>query len=302
MRRNENGEGAQKMSVEQVNGKGNASSHGAPAVMPDTGTHEQFYEYYARQSVSDETVRRFQTIKDIVLAVRRHESSVYDQLEIADIGCGAGTQSLMWAQDGHKVHGIDISDQLIKLGQERAREQGLPIEFVTGTATTLPWPSESMDVCLVPELLEHVAEWQQCIDEFTRILKPGGLLFLTTNNTLCPVQQEFNLPFYSWYPRFLKHRYERLAVTTRPELVNYAKYPAVNWFTYYGLRKTLAARNFRSLDKFDAARLAAGGGVRGWVLQAICWFSPMRFAAHMMTPYTLLVAIKNAEPATPASM
>jgi 2-polyprenyl-6-hydroxyphenyl methylase/3-demethylubiquinone-9 3-methyltransferase len=59
------------------------------------------------------------------------------------------------------------------------------------------WPNRSMDVCLVPELLEHVREWRECLADFARVLRPGGVLVLTTNNKLCPVQQEFNLPLYS---------------------------------------------------------------------------------------------------------
>ena len=97
-----------------------------------------------------------------------------------------------------------------------------------------------MSVCL-PELLEHVPDWETCLREAARSLDPGGLLYLSTTNVLCPVQSEFNLPLYSWYPGFIKRRYERLAVTTRPAIANYAKYPAVNWFTFYRLRDYLAS-------------------------------------------------------------
>jgi 2-polyprenyl-3-methyl-5-hydroxy-6-metoxy-1,4-benzoquinol methylase len=55
-----------------------------------------------------------------------------------------------------------------------------------------------MDVCLLPELLEHVADWQSCLNEAARVLRPGGLLYLSTTNVLCPRQQEFNLPLYSF--------------------------------------------------------------------------------------------------------
>ena len=84
-----------------------------------------------------------------------------------------------------------------------------------------------MDVALLPELLEHVANWQDCLNEAARIVKPGGLLYLSTTSWLCPMQQEFNLPLYSWYPGFLKRKYERLAVTTRPEIANHCKYPCL---------------------------------------------------------------------------
>jgi len=112
-----------------------------------------------------------------------------------------------------------------------------------------------MDVYVVPELLEHVVDWEGVLNEAARILRPNGVLFLSTTNALCPVQNEFNLPLYAWYPAFMKRHYERLAVTTRPEVANYAKYPAVNWFTFYSLRSALRARGFnRFLDRLDMKR------------------------------------------------
>ena len=75
-----------------------------------------------------------------------------------------------------------------------------------------------MDVCLLPELLEHVADWQSCLKEAPRVLRSGGLLYLSTTNVLRPRQEEFNLPLYSWYPGPLKRYCERLAMTTRPAL------------------------------------------------------------------------------------
>jgi 2-polyprenyl-6-hydroxyphenyl methylase/3-demethylubiquinone-9 3-methyltransferase len=154
----------------------------------------------------------------MVLRVAEREGPVRGPLTVADIGCGAGTLSMLWAEHGHRVFGIDINAQLIKLATERSRESDIKIDFQLGTATDLPWSDESMDVCLVPELLEHVQDWERCLDEFARVIKPGGVLFLTTTNKLCPRQQEFNLLMYSWYPAFIKRYFEKLAVST-PSIV-----------------------------------------------------------------------------------
>lgn len=257
------------------------------------GSRAEFFKYYAEQSTTPETVQRFAAIQDMVSRTARAHGLTQASLNVLDIGCGAGTQSMMWARDGHKVNGLDINGPLVELAMQRARDAKLAIDFRIGTATELPWADNSMDVCLVPELLEHVREWEPCVSEFTRVLKPGGVLFLSTNNSLCPVQQEFNLPLYSWYPGFMKRRYEHLAVTTRPELVNYAKYPAVNWFTFFGLRKVLAARGFESFDRFDVAD-PAGRGAGGALAFGLIRHVPLaRLLAHVATPYTLLVAVKR---------
>ncbi|MEM9056340.1 MAG: class I SAM-dependent methyltransferase [Pseudomonadota bacterium] len=267
----------------------------AQAVDQDAESAEKFYEYYAQESASDATLERFGAIRDAMMRTLTRNGMPTEGLTVGDVGCGAGTQCLMWARDGHRVHGVDINDKLMALGQKRAADEGLDIDLQVGTATKLPWPDSFLDVCLVPELLEHVAEWEACLDEFARVLKPGGVVYLSTTNYLCPVQAEFNLPMYAWYPGFLKRRYEKLAFTTRPELANFAKYPAVNWFSMYSLGRSLRERGFGAVfDRFDIADTDSKSAPARLVFGAIRAVPPLRWLAHVGTPYTVAVSIKNA--------
>lgn len=160
----------------------------------DHSSHEKFYDYYANASLSQEACQRFGSIRDMILRILRTNGAARI-LDVADIGCGAGTQSLMWAELGHRVHALDVNEPLLELAKQRTAEIGCAIYFRLDSAAELPWDDDSMDVCLVPELLEHVTQWKACLNEFSRVLRPGGVLFLTTTNKLCPIQQEFNLPF-----------------------------------------------------------------------------------------------------------
>jgi 2-polyprenyl-6-hydroxyphenyl methylase/3-demethylubiquinone-9 3-methyltransferase len=239
----------------------------------DHSTHQDFYDYYASESQSEATRQRFRGIQAAVMRVAA-QAGMHAPFDVADIGCGAGTQARMWAESGHRVFGVDVNEPLIRLAKERASEQGAAIKFEVGTATALPWADRSMDICLVPELLEHVADWQSCVNEAARVLRPSGLLYLSTTNVLCPKQQEFNLPLYSWYPSPVKRYCERLAVTTHPAIANHAKYPAVHWFSFYGLRDYLEPMGFRCL------------------VSALRRVPLLRFIGHLATPSTYLVAIK----------
>lgn len=257
----------------------------------DHSSHDHFFQYYAEQSLTKSTFERFLSIREKILKLIGPQQSQL-HLKVADIGCGAGTQSFLWAELGYQVFGIDINQPLIDLAHQRSTELGREVIFCVGSATDLPWSDGSMDVCLVPQLLEHVVDWERCLKEFIRILKPGGILYISTTNKLCPIQSEFNLPWYSWYPGFLKRYFEKLAMTTRPQLANYAKYPAVNWFSFYSLRSTLNPHQFDCLDRFDS-RLHGNNKLKTRILQSICSIPPLRFLGHVMTPYTLLIAIKR---------
>lgn len=252
--------------------------------------HGHFYSYYEKESESVGTRQRFVAIKGTLLRLIGAGPRV---LDVADVGCGAGTQCQLWAAAGHRLHGADINAGLIALARRRCDEAGLDVSFSVASATALPWADQSMDVCIAPELLEHVADWAGVLGELVRVLKPGGALYLSTSNKLCPKQEEFTLPLYAWYPGWVKRHCERLALTTHPQLAGYATYPAVNWFSYYGLRDYLAPLGFTCLDRFDMVDVATQGRAARFAVQLLrrCW--PLRFLGHVATSYTVLLAFKR---------
>ena len=258
----------------------------------DHGSHEEFYEYYARQSATAAAMQRFRAIRDMVIRLNPNLLS-RGPIDVADIGCNAGTQSILWAELGCRVHGLDVNGPLLDLARDRASKAGYSIDFVLGSAVSLPWPDEYVDVCLAVELLEHVSDWESCLKEFARVVKPGGVLFVSTTNVLCPIQQEFNLPLYSWYPAPVKRYCERLAKTTRPQLANYAKYPAENWFTFYQLREFLGERGFDSFDRFDGIDLSNKGSGAKAVVKVVRALPALRWLAHVATPGSSVVAVKR---------
>ncbi|HWP45676.1 MAG TPA: class I SAM-dependent methyltransferase [Candidatus Limnocylindrales bacterium] len=259
----------------------------------DYSSDERFYNYYAEESQSEKARERFSSICNLILRMIGTDKAAARPLEVAEIGCGAGTMSIMWAEMGHHAHGLDINKPLLELGKKRAAEAGYKIDFQVGSAVELPWADESMDVCIALGLLEHVADWETCLKEFTRILRKGGILCLMTTNKLCPIQEEYNLPLYSWYPPFLKHYFERLAMTKRPDLVNFTRYPAVNWFSFYSLRKVLTAQGFRCFDRFDVIDTSKKGTLTKWLVASIRTIPILRWLAHTATSSTIVVAIKG---------
>ena len=269
------------------NGSGNA-----PEAAWDHSTHADFYDYYANASQSEGTVNRFRGILGVVLRVAE-QRGIHGKLDVADIGCGAGTQARLWAELGHRVSGLDVNEPLISLARQRTSQAGLAVNFEVGSATRLPWPDQTMDVCLLPQLIEHIADWQSCVKEAARVLRPGGLLYLSTTNVLCPLQDEFDLPLYSWYPGPLKRYCERLATTTRPALANHAKYPAVHWFTFYSLRDFLEPLGFQCLDRFDLIDTRGKSKLAQSIVFVVRRAALLRFLGQMSTVSSYLIGIKS---------
>ena len=258
----------------------------------DHGSDPSFVAYYAAESQTAETRARFERVRNRALELLADNGRRGTQ-DVIDIGCGAGTQALLWAGVGHRVRALDVNQPLVAIGRERAAKAGVPVQFDVGTATALPYANASADVVLMPELLEHVPEWERCLEEAVRVVRPGGLLYISTSNWLCPVQQEFQLPVYSWYPPALKRWCERKAVTTHPHWVEHARYPAVNWFSFYGLSRWLQARGFRTFDRFDLLSTRALPKPARAAVTAVRAIPPLRLFAHMASEGTTVWALRH---------
>jgi ubiquinone/menaquinone biosynthesis C-methylase UbiE len=94
---------------------------------------------------------------------------------IVDFGCGSGANSVLLANRGAHVWGIDISEDLLRLAQRRlavsGRERGAT--FIAGSAHDMPFPDNSIDVVFGIAILHHL-DLDLVSREVRRVLKPGG--------------------------------------------------------------------------------------------------------------------------------
>jgi len=108
--------------------------------------------------------------------------SSYDRAKpvVLDIGCGTGIQSLVFAQLGYCVEGIDIAENLIVRARMKLRDAGFAdAHFQLADAVRLPFKDGIADAvnCCGPTL-SFVPEWRTALREMSRCLKPGGRLLL----------------------------------------------------------------------------------------------------------------------------
>lgn len=95
--------------------------------------------------------------------------------DVLDLGCGNGENTILLANRGAKVSGLDISDSLINLARRRMQVNGFVegFEFFTGSAHELPFPDRSFDVVFGMAILHHL-DLEQTSREVWRVLRPGG--------------------------------------------------------------------------------------------------------------------------------
>lgn len=94
---------------------------------------------------------------------------------VVDFGCGAGGNTVLLANRGAELWGVDISEDLIRLAARRLRVNGRAgaAQFVVGSAHELPFPDGAIDVLFGIAILHHL-DLARVSREVHRVLRPGG--------------------------------------------------------------------------------------------------------------------------------
>ncbi|MCA0245746.1 MAG: bifunctional 2-polyprenyl-6-hydroxyphenol methylase/3-demethylubiquinol 3-O-methyltransferase UbiG [Proteobacteria bacterium] len=105
-----------------------------------------------------------------------------DGLSLLDIGCGGGLLSEPMTRLGARVTGVDASARNISVAALHAERQGLSIDYRQGTAEALAASGAQFDIVMALEIVEHVSDVDLFLRSCGNMVKPGGLLFLSTLN------------------------------------------------------------------------------------------------------------------------
>ncbi len=161
---------------------------------------------------------------------------------LVDIGCGggAGTALLAAAASAERVVGVDLSEAALVRGG--AAHRYLPVR---SGGTALPLRSGAADAVVLDDVIEHLVDPDALLDEIHRVLRPGGVLFLSTPNLAAWFNRAALLA--GTQPAFSEVSLRGIYGRPGKVVVGHLRL-----FTLKALRQLLAARGFEVVDEAGA--------------------------------------------------
>lgn len=100
---------------------------------------------------------------------------------VLDAGCGSGGTALSLAEETGFAVGLDLDARFAGTGTRLASDKGVGgIAFVQGDGQRLPFRDGSFDVVFSHSVIEHVGSAESYLRECHRVLRAGGVLYLST--------------------------------------------------------------------------------------------------------------------------
>jgi phosphatidylethanolamine/phosphatidyl-N-methylethanolamine N-methyltransferase len=141
---------------------------------------------------------------------------------ILEVGVGTGLSLPSYGR-GNRIVGIDISEPMLAKARERVQREKLShVESIQiGDAERLDFPDESFDVVVAQYVVTAVSNPERALDEFVRVVRPGGEIILTTRigaeQGVRGAIERFLMPVTSrlgWRTEFPWARYEKWLATS----------------------------------------------------------------------------------------
>ncbi|MFD1643092.1 class I SAM-dependent methyltransferase [Halohasta litorea] len=183
---------------------------------------------------------------------RREKEAVLSALgpvegeRILEVACGTGRFTVMMAQQGADIIGLDISPAMLSQGRQKAKEVGVDdhVEFMRGDAARLPFPDDHFDAVFAMRFF-HLADRPVTFLRELRRVSKGEVFFDTFNLGSTRVIYNWLLPMGSRL--YSRRDVESLLADSELEL----RSESHDFILPYGLYRQLPREVARPLRRLD---------------------------------------------------
>ncbi len=132
------------------------------------------------------------------------------EAKVLDLGCGTGLNTPSIAKHFPNTVACDVDPGLETATKNFLSSFHIKIPVITYHGNKLPFKDDTFDIVNCVEVIEHAENPDLMLSEINRVLKPDGILHITSPNKYWPIEVHYRLPFLSYIPRRFANIYVRL--------------------------------------------------------------------------------------------
>ncbi|MEM2046783.1 MAG: class I SAM-dependent methyltransferase [Candidatus Jordarchaeales archaeon] len=122
-----------------------------------------------------------------------------------DVGCGAGGLAIAFMKKSSTTVAFDIDPKYLKVARAWGDEEGVELNLLMASGESMPFRNGAFDFVACSDIIEHLNDPFRMVSEVARVLKKGGIVYLTCPNRISPriiwKDNHYLLPFFTLLPR-----------------------------------------------------------------------------------------------------